>query len=107
MDATTAQVTADLQAIFLRQKDVQNNQIIGRQLGEILSLLPIIGGIDAIALMGQIGCQRATEPMVVFYHKNAHEPASLLLRLSGVQMVTDASAITASFSLFCHYGISR
>src|SRR5947209_1855175 len=107
MDATTTQVTADLQAIFPGQKDVQNNQIIGRQLGEVLSLLPIIGGIDAIALMGQIRCQRAAQPMVVFYHKNAHKQTSLLLRIPGVQIVASACALTVSSSLPCHYGISR
>src|SRR5215467_14829854 len=101
MDTTTAQVTADLQAIFLGQKDIQDDQVIGGQFGEILSLLPIIGGIDAIAFMGQISCQRTTQPMVVFYDKDAHGKASFILCIPDVHMVPGASALSALFSLLC------
>src|SRR5438034_10314779 len=72
MDTTTAQVTADLQAIFLGKKDIQDDQIVGRQFCEILSFLPIIGDIDAVSFMSQICCQRAAQSVVVFYYKNAH-----------------------------------
>jgi hypothetical protein len=50
MDTTTAQVTADLQTIFLGEKDIQDDQVVGRQFCKVLSLLPIIGGIDGYIL---------------------------------------------------------
>jgi hypothetical protein len=52
MNTAAAQVTTDLQSIFLGQKNVQDNQVIRGYLSEVLSLLPIVGAIDTIAFMG-------------------------------------------------------
>src|SRR5437660_3944830 len=77
MNPAPAQVTTDLQPIFLRQQNIQDNQIIGGHLSEILSLLPIVGAIDAIAFMGKARCQGTIETMVIFYHQNTHAKDSL------------------------------
>src|SRR6266480_1520984 len=81
MVTTTAQVKADLQPIFLRQQDIQDDQVVGRQFCEILSFLPIIGDIDTVPFMGQIHLERRAEAMVVFYHKQTHEKSSLSSRV--------------------------
>jgi len=76
MNAAPAQVTADLQPIFSRQQDIQDNQVIGGHLGQILSLLSIVGAIDTIAFMDEAGGYRAIETTLIFYNKNAHGQAS-------------------------------
>src|SRR5437764_9469451 len=79
MDTTAAQFAADFQTILLWQKNIQNDQIIRRQFGYILSLLPIISSIDAIALMCQIHLERTVEAVVIFNDKDTHSESSLLV----------------------------
>src|SRR5437588_6618476 len=94
MNPAQTQVTTDLQPIFFGQQYVQDNQVIGSHFSKVLSLLPIVGAIDAIAFMGEARCQRAIETMIIFYHQNAHCKASpdlpstmiVLLRLSHIKM---------------------
>ena len=56
MNTAAAQVTTDLQPIFLGQENVQDNQVIRGYLSEVLSLLSLVGAINAIAFMGEAGC---------------------------------------------------
>src|SRR5207248_5458440 len=93
MNPAPAQVTTDLQPIFLGQQNIQDNQVISGQFCEILSLLPIVGAIDAIAFMGEARCQGTIETMVIFYHQNTHDKASSY----GTHQVCQSSTLQTIF----------
>ena len=84
MDTTATQLTTDFQTVLLRQKNIQNNQIIRRQFGYVLSLLPIICRIDAIAFVCQIHLQRTIEAVVIFDYKDTHRVNSFSTSLNGI-----------------------
>jgi hypothetical protein len=72
-----------------------HNDIIGREFGQILPLLSVIGRIDAVAFVRQVHFQRVAQVMIIFNYQNAHgERCPLLL----------STALHLSYS---HYGISR
>src|SRR5579859_2901190 len=105
MNATTAQFTTDLQAVFLWQQNIQNDQVIGRQFSEILPLLPIIGSIDAIPFVGQVHLQRLAETMVIFYHQNTHREGFLRSFYAQRAHISSTEIILCSF-FFSDYRIS-
>src|SRR5947208_5761829 len=76
LNSAPEQLTTKIEPVFLLRLNTQDHQVIGGHLSEILSLLPIVGDIDAIAFMGKARCQGTIEAMVIFYHQNTHGKAS-------------------------------
>jgi hypothetical protein len=67
-----AQLPAQFKTIAFWQHDVEDDHIIRSQLGQLLSLDSIIGGIDGISLVDEVHLEGIAQPAVIFYDEYAH-----------------------------------